>query len=67
VADDSPPPARRSPGRPRAAEDTVCARIRLPVSDYDKVCRIAFRQDESVSMTLRGLIVVQLRQREPSE
>jgi predicted HicB family RNase H-like nuclease len=45
----------KRPGRPplKPGESSTSINVRIPVSDYDRACRVAIRQDRSVAEVLR--------------
>jgi len=59
MADDPPP--KRKPGRPRVEEPGTRLSTFLRNSDYDRLVRLALKQDRSVSALVRDLLKVRLR------
>lgn len=53
---DQQPPNRG--GRPRSPEPTVPASTRLPVSEYDRLARLALKEDRSLSSLIADLLKV---------
>jgi len=52
---------RRPPGRPRVAEPLERVSTRLPLPIYDRLVEIANREETSVSMLVRQLLILRLK------
>lgn len=50
------PPAKRPPGRPRAAEPHIRAQTWLTTRHYDDLCRLASTRGETLSALMRALL-----------
>jgi predicted HicB family RNase H-like nuclease len=48
-------------GRPRLAEPRSTVSARLPVAVHDRLIQIARAQDQSVSATVRQLLILRLK------
>lgn len=59
----SPPEDRptRQRGRPKVEEPRKAFSIRLPASDHDRLIEFAKRQEQSVSATVRQLLIFRLK------
>jgi predicted HicB family RNase H-like nuclease len=59
----SPPddPPRRPRGRPRVEEPSKEFSIRLPPQTYDRLIDLAKREEQSVSATVRQLLILRLK------
>jgi len=59
----SPPPARprgRPVGSTRVSEPRAQAAVWLPVSLYNRIDRLSVRQQQSMSATIRQLLILKL-------
>lgn len=52
---------RRRPGRPRLDQPLSTVSTRLPPQVHDELIKLANHQEESVSETLRQLLILRLR------
>jgi len=53
-------PTRNRGGRPRVAEPGVALSTYVRASDYDRIARLALKQDRSVSAIVRDLLRLRL-------
>ena len=54
-----PEPEKRSPGRPRLAEDEakgVMLRVRITGAEYDRISKAASKADQTVSQWIRATL-----------
>lgn len=56
-------PPRRHRGRPPAPEPGTTLSIWLPVSEYDRICKLAHQRDQTVSALVKSLLLFQLKTR----
>lgn len=56
-------PERRRRGRPPAPEPGISLSVWIPVSQYDRICKMAHQRDETVSALVKSLLLVQLKTR----
>lgn len=55
-------PERRQRGRPRVEKDCLSSvSVRLPQAYHDRLIQLARLRDESVSATVRSLLILRLR------
>lgn len=54
-------PPRRKPGRPRVEEPGTRLTTYVRTSDYDRLVRLALKQDRPVSAIVRDLLKLKLR------
>ena len=56
-----PPEDRRKPGRPRVDEKGTKLFTYVRTSDFDRLVRLAMKQDQTVSALVRDLLKLKLR------
>lgn len=54
------PPPRRPVGRPRVVESHASVATWLPASTHDRLIRLAKLREQSVSATVRELLILRL-------
>lgn len=59
MSDERDPP-RRPPGRPKAEPGTVLSTY-VRTADYDRLVRVALKQDRSVAALVRDLLQLKLK------
>ncbi len=55
----APPPRPR--GRPRLDEPRASVSVWLPANAHDRLIRLAQRQEQSISATIRQLLILRLK------